>query len=334
MGNEVIRWGVLGAARIARNAVCPAIRASRNGVFGAVASRDHTKAEEFARDTGAGVAWGSYDALLDDDDVEAIYIPLPNHLHHEWTIKAVRAGKHVLCEKPLALSAAECMEMEAAAREAGVVLMEAFMYRFHPRTEHVLALVRRGAIGAPKAISSVFTFPLTNPQNIRWAREMGGGALMDVGCYCVNVSRTVAGAEPIEVQAMANWAKTDVDEQMAGTLRFADGLLATFQCALTVERKESYVVAGSEGHLEIENAFVPGTDTTTIEEVHGRRERKSHAIAGADEYTLMVEHFADCVLEERPVRYPASEGAANMRVLEALHRSARNGGRPEQVRHG
>jgi len=331
MAERRLKWGVLSTANIGRRAVIPAIQRSGNGTALAVASRSEGKARAFAAELGIPRAYGSYEALLADRDIEAAYIPLPNSLHREWTIKAAQAGKHILCEKPLALNAVECEEMAAAAQQNGVTLMEAFMYRFHPQTEKVLELVRNGVVGKPRLIYAAFTFRLTNPANIRLQLELGGGALMDVGCYCVNVIRTVAGAEPVEAQAYANWGETGVDEQMAGTLRFADGLLAQFDCALTLERREFYQVAGPEGHIEVPSAFLPGFGDTTIYEHHGRQGATAHRTPGVDEYQVMVEHFADCVLNGAPVRYPPSEAAANMRVIEALYRSARNGGRPEST---
>jgi predicted dehydrogenase len=222
--------------------------------------------------------------------------------------------------------------MDRAARKNGVVLMEAFMYRFHPRTERVSKLIREGAIGPLAAVQSTFTFRLRRSDDIRLQKELAGGALMDVGCYCVNVSRTLASAEPVEVQAFASWASSGVDQQMAGTLRFESGVLAQFDCALTLERRELYHAAGPDGHLSVGSAFLPGEGEATIEEHHGRQGRSIHTIPGADEYRLMVEHFADSVLERREVRYPASEAAANLRAIEALYRSARNGGRPEPVK--
>lgn len=331
MTERKLRWGVLSTANIGRAAVIPALQRSRNGVVLAVASRDKEKARVFAEQQRIPRAYGSYEALLADEEIDAVYIPLPNSLHREWTIKAAEAGKHILCEKPLALTAAECAEMDTAARQNGVRLMEAFMYRFHPQTEKVLELVQAGAIGEPRLIYAVFTFRLTNRANIRLRPELGGGSLMDVGCYCINISRTIAQAEPIEVQAYANWGETGVDEEMAGTLRFANGLLAQFSCGLTLERREIYQVSGPDGHLEVAQAFLPGLNDTAVVEHHGRQGSKAHPIAGVDEYQLMVEHFADCVLHNRPVRYPPGEAAANMRVIEALYRSARNDGRPTRV---
>jgi len=326
MSQSILRWGTLSTANIGRWAVNPAIQASSNGRLMAVASRDEATARAFAGEHGIPVHHGSYEALIADPDIDALYIPLPNSMHREWSIRAAEAGKHVLCEKPLALTQSECADMEAAARANGVKLMEAFMYRFHPRTQRVRDLISEGVIGDLRTIRSAFTFRLTKPGNIRMDATLGGGALMDVGCYCVNVSRTMVGAEPVEVQATANWAPTGVDAELAGTLRFEDGVIAQFDCALTMERREFYEVAGTDGHLTVPDSYLPGTDDVVISEHHGRAEPVAHPIPGDDEYRLMVEHFADCALHDRPVRYPPAEAGLNMRVIEALYRSAREGG--------
>jgi predicted dehydrogenase len=331
MAERKLRWGVISTANIGRIAVNPAIQASGNSELVAVASRDPERARDFAERSGIPRYHGSYQALLEDDAVDAVYNPLPNSLHREWTIRAAEHGKHILCEKPLALSTAECEEMEAAATANGVQLMEAFMYRFHPRVQRVLDLVREGLVGDLRLIRSAFTFRLTRPDNIRLRPELGGGALMDVGCYCVNVSRTVAGAEPVEVQAFARWTASGVDQQLAGTLRFENGLVAQFDCALDTERREMYEIVGTLGHLDVPAAFLPGTGQAEIHEVHGREAPVLHAVPGADQYRLMVEHFADCALSGGALRYPAGEAAANMRVIEALYRSARLDGRPVAV---
>ncbi len=332
MPEKTVNWGVISTANIGKKAVNPAIQASSNGELLAVASREEARARAFAEETGIPTAYGSYEALLEDDRIQAVYIPLPNGLHREWTVRAAEKGKHVLCEKPLALDAAECREMEAAASANGVKLMEAFMYRFHPRTEQVLEMIRSGAIGELKQIRSSFTFLLTRPDNIRWDPALGGGALMDVGCYCVNVSRTVTGMEPVEVRAMGNFRSSGVDEQLAGSLLFENGLLAHFDCALTMERTEVYHVQGTEGHLRVLDAFLPGTDDAVIEQFDTQDYLTKLTVPGADEYRLMVEHFADCVLNDRPVRYTAEEAALNMRVIEALYESARNNGAEVKVR--
>ncbi len=330
MTEQRIRWGVLSTARIGRVAVNPAIVASRNGSLLAVASRDADRARDFADQCGIARHYGSYEALVTDPDVDAIYIPLPNNLHREWSIRAAEHGKHVLCEKPLALDAAECREMQVAASTNGTVLMEAFMYRFHPRTEQLVTRARDGSLGSVRAIRSVFTFPLSRPDNIRWLPELGGGALMDVGCYCVNVSRTVAGTEPDEVQAWASWTASGVDLELTGTLRFASGLVAHFDCALSMDNRQVVEVAGTDASITMEAAFVPGVDQVVLTE---RRAGvvTGHDVPGANEYVLMVEHFGDCVQHRQPPRYDASEAAANMAVIEALYRSARAGGRPVAV---
>lgn len=325
--SETVRWGILSTANIGRKAVAPAIRTSKNGRLLAVASRDEEKARAYAREFAMPRSYGSYEALLTDTDIDAVYIPLPNSLHKEWTIKAAEAGKHVLCEKPLGLTAQECLDMDEAARTNGVNLMEAFMYRFHPRTEAAIKLVRGGGLGTVKLIRSSFTFELTNPGNIRLNPDLGGGSLRDVGCYCVNVSRTLMGEEPTKVQAFATWGDSGVDEEMVATLRFPGNRFAQFHCALTLPRQEVYEVVGKAGNFTVPSAFLPGTSDAEIEESGSGLEPESRTFEGVDEYQLMVEHFADCLLTDQEPRYSAEEAAANMRVIEALYRSAHNGKR-------
>jgi xylose dehydrogenase (NAD/NADP) len=322
-----LRWGVLGAANIGR-AVNPAIHASHNGVLLAVASRDAAKARAYAETWSIPRHHASYEALLDDNDIDALYIPLPNGLHKEWTIRAAERGKHVLCEKPLALNAAECHEMQRAADANGVKLMEAFMYRFHPRTEKAVALARSGALGEVRAIRSAFTFRLVRPNDVRLDAALGGGAVLDVGCYCVNISRTIAGAEPAEVQAWATWGATGIDTRLSGVLRFESGLVSHFDCAIDMERREFYEIAGTDALITVERSFAPGTGDTALTERRGQGVETRHDFAGIDQYRLMVEHFADAALHNTPLRYTAAEAAGNMRVLEWLLASARSGGRP------
>jgi len=326
MSDGTVRWGVISTARIGAKAVIPAIQASSNGEMVAVASRKEARAESFAEEHGIATAFGSYQDLLDDAGIDAVYNPLPNSLHKDWTIRAAEKGKHILCEKPLALNAEECREMAAAAEANGVKLMEAFMYRFHPRTEKIVEMVRDGALGDLKQIRSSFTFLLDRPEDVRWDPELGGGALMDLGCYCIDISRMAAGQEPVEVRAMANFDESGVDKQMAGTLRFEDGLLAHFDCALTMERTQVYHIHGSEAHVRAMDAFLPGTDDAVIELFDLENNLIPHVVPGVDEYRLMVEHFADCVLDDTTPRFSAEEAALNMRVIEALHESAKNDG--------
>ena len=332
MPQPQLRWGVLSTANIGRKAVNPAIQASGNGRLVALASRDEERARTFAEDHGIPEAFGSYQALLEDEGIDAVYIPLPNSLHEEWTIRAAEAGKHILCEKPLALDPAQCRAMAEAASTNGVKLMEAFMYRFHPQTERFLEMVREGSIGELEQVRSSFTFLLDRPEDIRWDPALGGGALMDVGCYCVNLSRTLAGREPVEVRAMANFRPSGADEQMAGSLRFDDGLLAHFDCALTMERTQAYQAVGSEGHMRVMEAFVPGGGDTTIERFDAQNNLTRLSVSGADQYRLMVEHFADCALHDRPLRCSPEDAALNMEVIQALYASARRDGEVVAVR--
>lgn len=326
---EAIGWGVLGVANIARRAVIPAIQRSRNGRLVAIASRAPSRAEAAARELGIPRAHGSYEALLGDPDVQAVYIPLPNSLHRAWTVRCAEAGKHVLCEKPLALSPGECEEMIAACRQHRVTLMEAFMYRFHPRTERVARLAREGALGEIRLLRAAFTFQVREPRaNIRLRPDLGGGALYDVGCYTVNVSRMILG-EPVEVFACGRIGEYGVDEQVGAMLRFDNGRFALVDCALTLPRREEYEVVGTEGHLRVPNAFLPGTADAEIHITRGS-ERSTHTVPGSEQYQRMVEHFGDAVASGSPPSFPPDDAVRNVQVIGALLRSLRSGG-PERV---
>ena len=328
-----VRFGVLSTANIGRNQVNPAIQASRNAELLAVASRDLDRAREFASKSQIPRYYEGYEALLDDSDIEAVYIPLPNSMHKEWTIRAAEKGKHILCEKPLGTSAAECREMQAAADASGVTLMEAFMYRFHPRTEKLLALVRGGGAGAIRVIRSAFTFKLARPDNIRLFPELGGGCLYDLGCYCVDASRRLAGAEPFEAQAFAEWNERGVDTQLTGTLRFPNGVVAHFDCSFLMERREFVEAAGLDGAIASPSGtFVNSTDEVDIVQYRGRDLPLVHSVKGDNHYRLMVEHFAEVVRGAAPLRYGIGESIGNLAAIEALYESARAHGRPVAVR--
>lgn len=325
---DKVRWGVLGTATIGRAAMVPAIQSSSNGELVAVASRDAERAFGYATRFGVPNSYGSYEALLRDPDIDAVYIPLPNSQHAPWTLHAIEAGKHVLCEKPLALSEAECLELAEAAERRGVKLMEAFMYRFHPQIGAALTLLDNGAVGELHHMHSAFTFRLAHMDNIRFHPELGGGSLMDVGCFCVNIFRTFAAEEPIEVQAWARWHASGVDETIAGALRFPSGVTAQFDCSLSMVRRETFLAAGTDGSLELPRAFLPGTASTQIVLRRGYSDVEQRTIAGVDEYRLMVEHFADCVITHTSPLFDAREAALTLRTIEALYRSAADGGQP------
>ena len=328
-----LRFGVLSTANIGRNQVNPAIRASGNAELLAVASRDSARASDFATQGGIPRHYGSYEALLDDPEVDAVYIPLPNSMHREWTIRAAEKGKHILCEKPLATTAADCREMQAAAEANRVTLMEAFMYRFHPRTEKLLQLASDGTVGEIRVIRSAFTFKLLRADNIRFFPELGGGALLDLGCYCVDASRRIAGSEPVEAQAFAEWNDKGVDTQLTGTLRFANGAVAHFDCSFTMERREFVEAGGFDGAVASAcETFVNSTDEVEILQYRGREPVLVHKVMGDNHYRLMVEHFADVALGRATLSYGIEHSIGNLKAIEALYQSARSDGRPVPVR--
>ncbi|MGD8653622.1 MAG: Gfo/Idh/MocA family oxidoreductase [Desulfobacterales bacterium] len=329
---EAVKWGVMGNATIARKCVIPAIGKSHNGRLHALATRSPAEAAQVVTDHQIDHVYDTYEALLDDPQVDLVYIPLPNHLHHPWTIKALEAGKHVLCEKPLASNAKEAREMAAAAKDAERLLMEAFMYRFHPRSLRIKQLIAEGAIGTPRLIRSAFCFRMadsewSDPPNVRLNPEMGGGALLDVGCYSVSVARWFLGAEPTQVQAQAEYDPGGVDVHMVGTLGFADHGLASFEASFVTALQQTYSILGSDGAIDLpHNAFVPWENEAVFyvresDQAAGQK----HIVPGADEYQLMVEHFADAVMEQTPLMFSTADSIENMRVLDALAQAARTG---------
>ncbi len=329
-----IQWGILGNATIARKCVIGAIQKSRNGNVRALASRNPDKARETQTRHGIPVLYERYAAVLDDPDVTAVYIPLPNHLHHPWTLKALAAGKHVLCEKPLACSTLEAEEMAAAARKAGRFLMEAFMYRFHPRSQRIKTMVDQGVIGDPRIVRAAFCYHMARDllekgENARLKPEMGGGALMDVGCYGVSLARWLMNREPDHVQAQASYHPAGVDWHLVGTLEFGPNRLAVIEASFISALQQTYSVVGDQGAIDLpHDAFIPWEKDAVF--THRRQDEESgtrHCIDGADEYQLMVEHFADVVLGADQPAYSTRESIANMRVLEALEQAARNGQR-------
>lgn len=327
------RWGILSTAKIARAFAAPLIQSGAAEVA-AVASRDAGRAAAFARELGIPRSYGSYAELLADPQIDAVYIGLPNRLHAEWAVASARAGKHVLCEKPLGVSRAEAAAMFAAADAAGVALMEAFMYRFHPRTLAVQDLLRQGALGELRLVRASFGFTVADPANIRLSAELAGGALMDVGCYCVNIARMAAGRAPLHVSAHARWAASGVDESLAGTLEFADGLLAQISCSLAASQHHSVQIIGSAGAIELDDAFVPAPDRpTSLRLRRGVRGPSSETIefAPVNQYQREAEAFEQLLDDPYSAwpEMPRQETLENLATIEALLRSARTGQRVE-----
>jgi predicted dehydrogenase len=331
-----VQWGVLGSATIARKCVIKAIQTSPNSTLRALASRAPQTARELAAHHGIPVVYASYDELLADPGLEAVYIPLPNHLHHPWTLKALAAGKHVLCEKPLACTAREAQEMADAARRADRLLMEGFMYRFHPRSRRIKALVEEGQIGAARLVRAAFCYHmaediLASGDNVRLKPEMGGGALLDVGCYGVSVARWLMGAEPSSVQAQMSFHPAGVDWHLAATLFFGPRRMAVVEASFITALQQTFSVVGDRGAIELpHDAFIPW-EKDAFFTVRGREEEtgQSQRIDGSDEYQQMVTHFADAVQGRSALDFKPDESIANMRVLDALAEAGRSGSRVE-----
>lgn len=319
-----VRWGILSTASIGEKRVIPAIRKSSNGVVAAVASRTLEQAQAFAARLQIPVAYGTYEELIAAPDIDAIYIPVPNSEHAKWSIRCAEAGKPTLCEKPLASNADEAARMVAAFAERGILFAEAFMYRFHPQHQRVKALIAMGAIGEPHVINATFSFPVTSEDNIRLRKDLAGGALMDVGCYCVNVMRFLTGEEPEKAAAFARFGeRSGVDEVIAGVLRFPSGIVGHFDASLRSQRTHRYEVRGSEGRIEVPEAFVNYNADTVIRHWRGESYQE-YVIPDADHYQLMVEDFADALLNGRPPAFPPADAIANMRVLDRLIVSAQH----------
>jgi predicted dehydrogenase len=286
-------WGVLGAAWIADIAVLPAISASSNGRLVSIASRDSVRASAMASKHSVPHVSPTYEALLKERDVDAVYIPLHNSVHKEWALRAMAAGKHVLCEKPLGMNAAEAEEMGAAADKAGVLLMEAFMYRFHPRAQEFVAGLR-----APMHVHATFGFTLEDRANFRMKKDLGGGALLDVGCYTVSVARWILG----EPDGLAAWAHTDeVDMTTTALLRFPGGATASIWSSFEGPEEQELTVVTKRGRERLERPF------SSME---------------PDPYRLMVESFGQSALGGHPVALPISDSVANMKVLDWIAREA------------
>ncbi len=318
-----IRLGAISTANIGRRRVVPALlRAANCEVLAAASSSGGEKA--FAREFDIPRAYPSYERLLADEDVDAVYIPLPNHMHLEWTKRAADAGKHVLCEKPIGLNAQEAKDMITHCAQHDVLLMEAFMYRFHPQHQKVMELVRSGTIGNVELIRTSLTFHIRNDDNIRFVREYGGGSLYDVGSYCVNLAGFLLDDTPDEVLGEGVWSdRFDIDMRFLGIMRFASGIHAVFDSGLRSGHAHRYEVVGSEGSILVPDAFVPQPLTETELVVRAAGEEQRVVIPAVDQYQLMVEHFAGCIINGKEPEYSTQDTLENMATIDALYRSAR-----------
>ena len=317
----MIRWGILGTARINRRLV-PAFRASKRGQLCAVASRDLARAAAHAREYEIPRAVQGYQTLLDDPSIHAVYIPLPNTEHVPWTLAAVAAGKHVLCEKPLALDPHDVDRIAAAAAAAKVIVEEGFMYRHEPMTTTVLKLVRDGAVGDIRAIVSGFTFALDGAHNIRLNPDLGGGALWDVGGYPVTYAQLLAGHEPKMVFGTAHWAESEVDDEFMGMLRFDQGMTANIYAGFRSEYRTWLELLGSGGAMTVPNPFRPGP-LERIEIERGGRVERIDVAGSAGIFVNQVADFEARILDGAPAVVSLTESRTTAATLAALYASAR-----------
>jgi predicted dehydrogenase len=325
-----LRWGVLGSAKIARQNVIPAMQRGQYCEIAAIASRDSSKAEETARNFGIAQAFGSYEAMLADPTIEAVYNPLPNHLHVPWSIRAAEAGKHVLCEKPIGLSVAETRELIAVRDRTGVKIGEAFMARSHPQWLRAKEIVAGGAIGELRVVAGAFSYFNRDPANIRNVADWGGGGLMDIGCYPVTLSRMLFGREPVRAMALIERDPDfGVDRLTSALLDYAPGQ-ALFHCSTQLVPYQRMNLFGTRGRVEIEIPFNPLKDRPARlvlddgSSVTGES-RRVEEIPICNQYTVQGDLFSLAVLGQGDVPTPLEDSIRNMAVIEALFRSVETG---------
>lgn len=318
-----IRWGVLSTAKIARTQMIPALQTSAFNRVDALASRDLQQARAVAASLGISRTYDSYEALLADPEIDAIYNPLPNQLHVDWSIKILEAGKHLLCEKPLGLDAADAQRLlDAAARHPQLKVMEAFMYRFHPQWQQTMKLVTQGNIGQLRHIHAHFAYNNRDQGNIRNIKAAGGGALLDIGCYCISLARWLYAAEPTRVLGQITpYPNYEVDCQVSGILEFAEGS-ASFTASTKTDPRQYVEVHGEAGSLFLPLPFNPPGDGPTEMFVTHNLERERLTLAPSNHYRLLAEAFAEAINTDTQVPTPLSDAIANMRVIDAIFTSA------------
>lgn len=324
--SQVVKWGILSTANIALKKVIPAMQNSKQCEIVAIASRNMDDAQSAAKALGIPNVYGSYESLLADPEIEAVYIPLPNHLHVQWTVNALQAGKHVLCEKPIALNAQEAQQLLDATRAyPRLKVMEAFMYRFHPQWQRAKQLVDNGEIGELRSIQSAFSYFNDDPANIRNKPEMGGGGLMDIGCYCISLSRFIFGAEPVQVLGKIDYdPKLQIDRFASGMLEFEQGH-ASFICSTQFAPFQRVNIFGSKGRIEIEIPFNAPPDRP-CRLLHQRGEHVEEIVIDVcDQYTIQGDLFSDAILNDTDVPTQLEDAVNNMKIIDALFQSDKEG---------
>lgn len=322
-----LRWGVLSTSNFALTKTIPAMLQAQHLEVAAIASRDLSKAEAAAARFNIGKAYGNYEALLADPEIDVVYNPMPNHLHVPWTIKALEAGKHVLCEKPIGMSAAEAQQLlDAAQQHPRLKVMEAFMYRLHPQWQRAKQIVQAGGIGELRTIQSFFSYYNVNPANVRNQADIGGGGLMDIGCYNISLSRFIFAAEPKRVLGIVEYdPQFKTDRLASGILDFGNGT-STFTCSTQLAPYQRVNILGTTGRVEIEIPFnAPPDQLCKLWHQHdGQIEEISFDIC--DQYTIEADQFSLAVLNDTPVPTPLTDALANMKVIEAIVASGKDDG--------
>jgi D-xylose 1-dehydrogenase (NADP+, D-xylono-1,5-lactone-forming) len=320
--DKKLNWGLLSTAKINQALIKP-LRASKRTLLLAVASRSISTAEAYAHEWNIPRAHGSYDALLADPEIDVIYNSLPNHLHAKWAIKALRAGKHVLCEKPIALTLADVDAMSQAARETGKVLEEAFMYRHHAQTLKVKEIVDSGALGKIQLIKGAFTFSISREGDIRLQKETGGGSIWDIGCYPISYAQMIVGADPVEVFGWQVTGQSGVDESFIGQMRFENGVHAQFDSGFRSPSRSMIEIVGTKASLTIPAPFKPRKTTEVILTSDDKQEKIK--IKASELYLGEVENMCDAITTNKPLRVSHKDSRGNIATILALLESAKTG---------
>lgn len=317
--NQVIRWGILSTANIACEKVIPAIHACTSSDVHGIASRDAAQAKRYAEKLSIEQSYGSYEELLADPNIDAIYNPLPNHLHVNWTLKAIAAGKHVICEKPIALNAAEAKQLNVALLAAPhIKVMEAFMYRFHPQWQKAKQIIDKGLIGSINHIDAHFSFFNADPSNVRNQSGIGGGSLMDVGCYCISAARYLLDLQPKRVLAcMINDSVFNIDKHCTGMLDFGSAT-ATFNSSMQSQAAQQVCIYGEQGMLRLASPFYQSTLQTTQLILQQGDDTQTYEFAPCDQYANQIDAFANAIKQQQSVPTPLYDAIANMQVIDAL----------------
>jgi len=321
-----VSWGVLSTANIGTEKVIPAMQKGEYAEINAIASRDLNKAKQAAKNLGISKAYGSYEELLTDKEISAIYIPLPNHLHVEWTIKSLKAGKHVLCEKPIGMNYDEAVYLQNEIKKfPKQKVMEAFMYKHHPQIQKVKELINSGKIGDIRAIHTMFSYYNDNPNDIRNMADIGGGGLLDIGCYCISISRFLFGEEPTQVFATIEYdPKFQTDRLVSSILKFEKGN-ALFTCSTQLENHQFAKVIGTRGKIEIQNPFTAPFDKNEKVTLKTGDNKEEIIFEPYNHYTIQGDMFSQAILNDTEVFTPFEDAVANMNVIDKIIESSKSG---------